>query len=310
MKIVFFGLGSIGQRHARILQESSQHDLYAFRSQTNGTHNKLGIKELYTRDEIKQVNPEVAFITNPTSLHIETALKCAEAGYKLFIEKPIGKDLEGLEQLINLVKRKNLVTYIAYNLRFHPVIKKIREYINTNKPLHTRIVCTSFYPLWRSGRDYLKAYSANSSLGGGVILDLSHELDYLAYLLGSVNKIVGSFSKRGKVTVDAEDFADMLVSTDSAPANIHINFLSQLHQRYIQVDFENLSIIGDIISAQVTEYEDEKLVKTIKLDYDKGQEYKEQMKYFFENINNPDMMNNIKEAENLYRKIIAFKEDE
>lgn len=307
MKIIFFGLGSIGQRHANILLENYQHELYAFRSGTGDTPNELGIKELNSWDKVKNLKPDVAFITNPTSLHIETAIKCAEINCKLFIEKPISKDLEGLEQLINLVKRKNLVTYIAYNLRFHPVIKKIKEYIDSNKPLHARIVCTSFYPLWRSGRDYLKVYSANSSLGGGVILDLSHELDYLAYLLGSVNKIVGSFSKRGKVTVDAEDFADMLVSTDSVPANIHINFLSQLRQRYIQVDFDNLTIVGDIISAKVIEYKDEKLVKTIKLDYENGEEYKEQMKYFFDNIDNNRMMNNLVEASGLFKQIITFK---
>lgn len=310
MKIVFFGLGSIGQRHAKILLSNYQCDLYAFRSGVKDEPNLLGIKEIHSCNEVKNLEPDIVFITNPTYLHIETAIKCAEMSCKLFIEKPIDKDLKGLDKLLEIVNDKKLVTYVAYNLRFHPVILRLKKYIENQRPLHVRVVCTSYLPTWRPDTDYLKSYSANSSMGGGVILDLSHELDYLAYLLGSVNKIVGSFSKRGKVTVDAEDFADMLVSTDSAPANIHINFLSQLRQRYIQVDFENLTIIGDIISAQVTEYEDGKLVKTIKLDYDKGQEYKEQMKYFFENINNPDMMNNIKEAENLYRKIIAFKEDE
>lgn len=309
MKVIFFGLGSIGQRHANILLNDYKFDLYAFRSGIDNAHNELGIKELHSWDEVRKLHPAVAFITNPTFRHIETAIRCAEIGCKLFIEKPIDKDINELDQLIRLVRKNNLVTYVAYCLRFHPVIAKLKQYFNQNKVLHLRAVCTSFYPLWRPTRDYLKTYSANSSLGGGVILDLSHEIDYVAYFLGSVNKLSGNFSKRGKVTLDAEDFSDILVSTDLSPANIHINFFSQLRQRYIQIDFENLTVVGDIINAEIKEYKDETLQKSLKLDYDKGQEYKEQIKYFFDNINNSSMMNNLIEAGDLFKKIVSFKNE-
>lgn len=306
MKIVFFGLGSIGQRHAKILLKNYQFDLFAFRSGIRDEPNALGIKEIYSWDEIETLKPDVAFITNPTHLHIETAIRCAKVGCNLFIEKPIGKNLNELKQLINLVKRKNLVTYIAYNLRFHPVVKKIREYIGTNKPLHARIVCTSFYPLWRPNKNHLEIYSANSSLGGGVILDLSHEIDYVSYLLGNVKSINGNYGRRDSVTVDSEDFADILVETEMSPVNIHINFLSQFRQRIIQIDFENLTVIGDIFNVEIKEYKGEKLHKSVKLKYDKGQEYEEQISYFFKNINNPSMMNNLRNAENLFKKVIEF----
>lgn len=307
MKIIFFGLGSIGQRHAKILLKDYKHNLYAFRSGIDTIPNKLGIQELNSWNEVSDLKPDVAFITNPTSLHIQTAIKCAEIGCKLFIEKPIDKDLKGLDELIDIVKKKNLVSYIAYCLRFHPIIEKLKEYINERKVLHLRAVCTSFYPLWRPGGDYLKIYSANLKLGGGVVFDLSHEIDYITYLLGSVNKLSGNFSKRGKVTVDAEDFSDILLLTDLAPVNIHINFFSHLRQRYVQIDFDGMTVIGDIVNAEVKEYKDEKLQKTLKLNYDNGQEYKSQIEYFFDNINNPKMMNNLEEASDLFRKIAAFK---
>ncbi len=307
MKIIFFGLGSIGQRHARILLKNYSHDLYAFRSGINESPNKLGIKQLHSFDEVKKINPDIAFITNPTSLHIETALKCAEIGCKLFIEKPVGSSLDGLDKLIHLVTEKKLVTYIAYNLRFHPIILKLKEYLSKFKPLHTRVVCSSFLPNWRPNTDYLKSYRANSQMGGGVILDLSHEIDYVSYLLGPIDKLDGNFSKRGTVTVDAEDYADILVSTNSGPANIHVNFLSNLHQRYIQIDFDNLTVTGDLLNAKIKEYKNELLRRSFKLDYEKGQEYIEQLKYFFDNIDNPKMMNNLVEAAILFRKIIDFK---
>lgn len=307
MKIVFFGLGSIGQRHAKILLGYYHHQLYAFRSGVGNAHNDLGIRELNSWDEVEKLKPDIVFITNPTSLHIEIATRCAKLGCRLFIEKPIDKDIKGLDKLVELVKKNHLVTYVAYCMRFHPVIEQLKKYINKRRILYIRAVCTSFYPLWRPGRDYLKTYSANSAMGGGVILDLSHEIDYVSYLAGPVNKLSGNFSKRSKVTVDAEDWADIHVSTKLGPANIHINFFSQLRQRYIQIDFEDLTVIGDIFNAEIREYKNETLYKSLKLDYDKGQEYKEQIKYFFDNINNPKMMNNLEEAANLFKKIIAFK---
>src|SRR3989344_7928398 len=108
MKIIFFGLGSIGQRHAKILLKGYSHDLYAFRSGVSNEPNPLGIKELSTWEEVSSLRPDVAFITNPTSLHIEIALKCAELDCKLFIEKPVGKDLEGLVKLLEVVKKRSL----------------------------------------------------------------------------------------------------------------------------------------------------------------------------------------------------------
>lgn len=307
MKIIFFGLGSIGQRHAKILLRNYRHDLFAFRSGINNTKNSLGIKEVNSWDQVVKVKPDVAFITNPTFLHIETAIECTALSCKLFIEKPIDKDVRGLDELLKIIKEKRLVTYVTYNLRFHPVILRLKKYIEINKPLHARVVCTSYLPKWRPKKNHLKSYSANAKMGGGVILDLSHEIDYVSYLFGPLKKIQGNYSKRSKVTVDAEDYADLLVKTETTPVNIHINFLSQLPQRYIQVDFEGLTVIGDIINAEIKEYRNESLEKSYKLKYHKNQEYEEQIKYFFNNLNNLKIMNNLTEATTLFKKIIAFK---
>lgn len=307
MRIIFFGLGSIGQRHAKILLENYSHDLYTFRSGANGDANSLGIKEIYSWEEVKDLKPDIAFITNPTFLHIETAIKCAEIRCRLFIEKPIDKSTEGLDKLIKLVEEKNLVTYVAYNLRFHPVIQNLKEYLKEKKPLYARVVCTSFLPCWRPNTDYFKSYSANKAMGGGVILDLSHEIDYVDYLFGRIKKISGNFAKLGNVTVDAEDYADVLVVSGDIPVNIHLDFLSQLRQRYIQIDIEGLTVVGDLINAEIKEYEGEAVKNNIRLKYERGQEYEEQLEYFFDNIDNPKMMNNLIEAADLFKNITAFK---
>ena len=307
MKIIFFGLGSIGQRHAKILLENYKYDLYAYRSGIHDIPNELTIKELHSWGEVEKLKPDIVFITNPTSLHIETAIKCASLNCKLFIEKPVGKDMRDLDKLINIVEKRNLVTYVAYNLRFHPVVRKLKEILKRKKTLYARAVCTSFLPAWRPNTDYLKSYSANSDMGGGVILDLSHEIDYVDYLFGGIKEISGKFAKVSDVTLDTEDYVDMLVVSNGIPVNIHIDFLSQHRQRYMQIDFEGLTVVGDLIDAEIKEFEGGKIKSRIRLEYTQGQEYKEQMKHFFDNIDNPKMMNNLLEAAGLFKKIILFK---
>ncbi len=307
MKILLIGLGSIGKRHVRILKEKYK-KIYALRSGKNEPINGLGIKEVTSWEEVERVKPDVVFITNPTYLHVETAIKCAESGFKIFMEKPLGSDLENLDELIKIIKKKNIVSYVGYNLRFHPVISALSEYLVKHKPLHARVVCSSYLPNWRPGTDFLKSYSANLKMGGGVILDLTHEPDFVSHLFGEIKDIKGSFSKRGNITVDAEDYADMVLETKICPVNIHINFLSHLKQRYIQIDFEDLTVTGDILNCEIKEFQNERLRKKYKVNYHKGLEYEEELKYFFKNLNNPKMMNNIVDASSLFKKIILFKE--
>ncbi|MBU1632421.1 MAG: SDR family oxidoreductase, partial [Nanoarchaeota archaeon] len=128
-------LGSIGLRHARLLKTHfNNHDLYAFRSNKNSKKNQLGINEVYDIGEIDKINPDIAFITNPTSKHIFDALFCAKKGMKLFIEKPLSNNEKNIQELIRIIKERDLVTYVTYNLRFHPAIVWLKNY-NKKTPL-------------------------------------------------------------------------------------------------------------------------------------------------------------------------------
>lgn len=309
MKIIFFGLGSVGQRHINILSKKSGCDLYAFRSDKSHSLTPVVVKEIFSWREFDKIKPSVAFITNPTVFHIKTATRCAERGCHLFIEKPLGSNLTGLNNLIKIVKERKISTFVAYNLRFHPVINALKKYVDKYRFLHLRAVCTSFLPLWRPGQNYKTNYSAARALGGGVILDLSHEIDYVGYLLGGVKKISGNFSKRSNLTKDTEDFADLLVDGKSGPANIHLSFLSQIRQRTVQIDFQGLSVLGDLENFEIKEYMNEKLAKTYRFPLDRELSYNAEIDYFLKNLENPKMINNIFDASKLFKKIIEFKEN-
>ena len=161
MKVLFFGLGSIGSRHARLLKEMKGCDLYAFRSGRNEKGNSLGIAEVTNWREVDLLKPEVAFITNPTHLHLETALLCAERGMALFLEKPVDASTRNLNFLLSLVESKKIPTYVAYVLRFHPAVKTFRETLVGKKIRRAHFVCRSYFPNWRPGQNYLDSYSSN-----------------------------------------------------------------------------------------------------------------------------------------------------
>lgn len=291
MKIVLFGLGSIGKRHARLLKERPGVELYAFRSKADAPVNDLNLPEIRSWEEVDALKPQVAFITNPTHLHVETATACAKRGMALFLEKPIGANLDGLDDLLQLTRDKKLTAYVAYVLRFHPEIVALKKKLESERIRHVRAICTSYLPEWRPGGNPQESYSASAQKGGGVILDVSHEFDYLTYLLGPFASITGQFGKLSDVTADAEDYVDAHLLGYAHPVNLHMNLFSRKTQRLIQVDTENGFLEVDLTKALA----------------DRDQIFRKQLDYFFDNLNNPALMNNLFEAGVMFRKLIAFK---
>jgi len=308
VKIIFFGLGSIGLRHAKILLENYKHDLLAYRSKQELNPNKLGIKEVYSWNEIEAEKPDIAFITNPTHLHVETALACAKQGMHLFIEKPLSHTLENISELEKICNKNGLTAYVAYCLRFHPVIKKMHELLSDKVSYHVRVVCSSYLPAWRENQKNKQSYSQFGNRGGGVIWDLSHEFDYIDYLFGGIRTINGVYGKLSNVTVDAEDFADIIIQTNSdIKINLHLNFLSLKNERTIHVDFHDGYLTGDLLGNQVIYYYKQSQ-ETLKFSVKRDDYFSEQLDYFFENLQNPEIMNNVLEAKQLLEKIVTFKE--
>lgn len=313
MKIIFFGLGSIGTRHARLLKEHFHHELYAFRSSKNSPKNSLCIPELYTLSNVKKLKPDIAFITNPTSAHLDSALFCAKNKINLFIEKPLSDSEKDIKKLISLAKKNNVAIYVAYCFRFHPVIQYLKEHLKKNKPFHVTINTSSYLPDWRPGRNHLETYSANKTRGGSVILDLSHELDYLCFLLGVPEKPfkglkVNSY-RAGSVTVDTEDFADILLNINNninnCAVNIHLNFFSRLLRRELVLDFKDHTIIADLISNKITFLNDQKAFK--KFRFERDDMFLSQLNYFFNNLRHKDMMNSLEEASKIFEFIMKTK---
>ena len=309
LKILFFGLGSIGIKHARIIKENYNFNLFSYRTRKGQELNNLGIREFDNTEDAFSIEPDIAFITNPTHLHTPTALHCVKRNINLFIEKPLAHTLEDVEVLNSEIKKRNLSSYIAYNLRFHPVIEKIKEIVSEEKPIEFNVKCSSYLPDWRTNQDYSKSYSAKKEMGGGVTLDLSHEFDYITYLFGEMEKIEGYCDKISDLKIDSEDILEAEITCKSAvKGNIHLDSFTKKHERTIKIKFSEKIIIADLLKNTIKTIENNQ-EKTINLKIGKDETYKKQMQYFFKNYyeKNRNMMNNYSEALKTFKKIMDFK---
>ncbi|MEI8011136.1 MAG: Gfo/Idh/MocA family oxidoreductase [Candidatus Omnitrophota bacterium] len=304
LRVLICGLGSIGTRHARILKENFSFELGALRF--SGKGNDLGLREFYSWGEAAQFVPDIVFVTNATGAHIPAAWRAAQLGAAIFLEKPVSDSMQGVARLEQLC-RKQQVCYVAYPLRFLPVVQQAKKFLEGKKILYGRAVCASYLPDWRPGRDPRQCYSAVCALGGGVILDLSHEFDTMTYLMGPVVDIHGIKGRALDITLDAEDFADALMTfKNGVYASVHIDFMSRKVERAFHIDFDGGYVDGDLI-GNTLKLVDGRKTRVLALPSERDEYLLAQTRYFLKNLRNPALMNNLSEAKILFQQIIRFR---
>src|SRR5437899_225678 len=208
MRVLVVGLGSIGQRHVRNLRAllGDQVELLAVRvrglnhilndalqvESPDGLCEKYGIRTFGNLEQALAHKPEAAFVCNPNSLHITTALAVARAGCHLFIEKPLAHEYAGVEELIAIVERRRLVATVGYQLRFHPCLTTTHRLLESEaigRVLAVRAEMGEYMPGWHPYEDYRGAYAVHRALGGGVLLAQIHDMVYLFWFFGLPRKI-------------------------------------------------------------------------------------------------------------------------
>jgi predicted dehydrogenase len=156
--------------------------------------------------------PQAVIISNPTALHLDIAIPAAQAGCALLLEKPVSHSLERLDELQAAVQRNNLPVLVGYQFRFHPGLLKLRRLLlegSIGRPLSAHAHWGEYLPNWHPWEDYHQGYSARADLGGGVVLTLSHPLDYLRWLFGDVQALWAFAGCLGDLDLDVEDSAEI-----------------------------------------------------------------------------------------------------
>jgi len=231
INVLIAGYGSIGKRHLENFLQFKDIQLTVYTKRNDlQLLKKKGIKVSSSLTECLKENQDVGVVTNETSLHIPTAIKLAEEGLDLFLEKPLSNSLKGVEKLRAIVKKKKLITQMGCNLRFHPCIKKIKSLIEQEKIgkiISAQVQNCSYLPDFHRWEDYRKSYAARKDLGGGVILTQIHEIDYMYWFFQEVENVVSMSGKFSALDVTAEDYMSSLLQFKN-------KIIGELHMDYFQ----------------------------------------------------------------------------
>jgi predicted dehydrogenase len=183
--------------------------------------------------------PDTVFITNPAPFHMETALSFAKNGIHLFVEKPLSVRVDDIAPVLRECGRKDLVLMVGYVLRFLEPFQCMRKAIAEGKIGRILSVHASvgrYLPDWRPGSDYRKNVSARRELGGGAVFELSHEIDYLRWMVGEVKEVNAFISKVSDFDIDVEDIAEINLRFDNkAVGHIHLDMVDRAMNRFCRI---------------------------------------------------------------------------
>lgn len=293
MKVLIIGLGSIAQKHISALQELVKDiTLYALRS--NKEANSLpGIVNLFAWDEIP-AGISFIIISNPTVSHFETINEAIKRKVPLFIEKPPFMNMEGVDAVLDKIKEEGIQTYTAFNLRFHPIIEWLKANIKDRNVIEVQAYCGSYLPNWRPGKDFRETYSAKQEMGGGVHLDLIHELDYVTWIFGYPLKSFSVFSKFSNLGINSFDSAHYWLEYPKMSISILLNYFRKDPKRSIEIVMEDDTWSVDLLRGMIINSAGDRIFQT---ELSMKETYKRQMVYFLTNMTNAQpMMNNLDEA--------------
>ncbi len=294
-KILIIGGGSIGKRHLRNSISLTGHELAMVEVQTERA---TALREEFNcpvfsdvAQALTEFSPEIAFVCSPSIYHLEQAKLAAAHGCHLFVEKPLSHNTNGVEELITLVKEKDLITMVGSNWKFYPLFQTMKELLDKNaigKILSARCQFGQYLPSWHPWEDYRHGYSANQKLGGGVLLD-SHEFDYLTWFLGPVKKLVSFADKVSNLEIDVEDVSEtILVFKSGVIGEIHLDYVQRFYQRNYEFFGENGTILWDVnqkkVLLKVVDAEPQEFA--LESDYDLNAMYIEQLKHFLMAVKN------------------------
>tara|TARA_B100000768_G_scaffold181481_1_gene204659 strand:- start:3351 stop:4301 length:951 start_codon:yes stop_codon:yes gene_type:complete len=304
MKVVVVGYGSIGKRHVRNLISLGVKDIVLYRFSANG--NELNLKEVSELEDIIKISPDFVIVSNPTSLHFQTIVFLIKYHFNILCEKPFLHKPKEWDLLKPLLKNYKGITNVVFNLRYHPCIQKVKELLQNNRlgEIYSgRFFVGQYLPDWRSGINHLESYSAFKDMGGGVIMDLVHEIDVAEYLLGKPQGQIHSIvSKVSDVTVDSPDIAEVIYRTiNSGIVSVHMDYLYRGYSRHFSICgkeanlhcdlFENtIKITGDknkhIEYFEFKDFERNDMYLNLLRDYIKGltnTTYQSNLPSFYEN---------------------------
>lgn len=207
-------------------------------------------------EQALSAEPLLAIVASPAPFHVAQAAALLQAGIPVLIEKPLSDSLESFAAAGDVLHANSSKVEVAYNLRFMPSAIQLKALLN--KRMLGRIHSVSidvgqYLPDWRPTADYRENVSARKELGGGVLLELSHELDYLTWLFGTFDSAYCIASNSGALEIDVEDSAYAILSRkDGLVAILHMDFLQRAPARTCKIVGDSGTLIWNLLRNSIS----------------------------------------------------------
>ena len=309
--ICIFGYGSMGQRYTKLLDKNYKNLNIFVVSKKRISHNntKNSVYFITSFSKIKNYKFDVIFICTPANKHLEIANRMIASGVKnIFIEKPLSGNYKESKKFYDLHKRKKINLFVGYLFKFDDVAKKFKFFLE-NKLIgniySVNCYCGSYLPSWRKK---ITDTSIKKDSGGGVLLELSHEIHYLIWFFKSL-EIVGSHMNNSKFIkkMNVEDSANLIFKKKNFFINLHLNFHQKFNERYIVINGSKCSIRWDLTNRIIIKYENNKKV-IYKSKHSLEKTYIDQLNFFMKNLNNFDInQKNFKDSLEVMKMIESIK---
>lgn len=200
-------------------------------------------------DDALALRPDCVLVTGPASQHVAASLPFAERGIPLFIEKPLSDSLDEADKLLAACARGGAPPVVGYNLRFSRALQAVKRTLTDGvigRVIAVRAEVGQYLPDWRPGSDYSRGVSARSELGGGVLLELSHELDYVRWLVGEVSSVCARVGRLSDLEIDVEDVAELVLGfRNGAIGSIHLDMVQRAPTRTCRLIGVDGTIVWD-----------------------------------------------------------------
>lgn len=260
-RILIVGLGSIGKRHLKLARElRPDADIQVLRHQKSKEVPEFASGCLFHLEDALDFCPQIAIIANPASMHLDVAKPLAAKGVHLLIEKPLAASSEGVQSFLNTCAESKVVLMVGYNLRFLPSLQEFQRLLHKDrigKILSVRCEAGQNLLAWRPDTDYRKTVSAQSKLGGGVLLELSHEIDYLRWIFGEISWVKASCSTQSNLEIDVEDTVHAILGfkTGNLQGTLNMDFIRHDTMRTCTAIGERGTLRWDALAGEVIFFE-------------------------------------------------------
>lgn len=309
MKVLFLGLGGVGQRHLRNFHEitGGKHEYFTVSNKKEkpeisnslsidtsvNIYDKYSIKVFRNLEEVFRLKPSLSFISSPSSFHYQQTKYALQNGSNVYLEKPATLTKKECEELCFISKNSNLKVSVSFQLRFMPWLNKAKEIVESEKygrPLFISACVSEYMPGWHKYENYAESYASKKELGGGVVLTQIHEIDYLIYIFGNIyfqDSIVGKFSD---LDIDVEDVAFSLLKTKfrgyELPINLRQDYLGQPKRRDLIIQFANVKMVCDFVKGNLIIQSEDKVLELFEYkNFNRNDAFISQLKNYLDNLN-------------------------